>query len=78
MKPWVAQLLATLAGKVVAASTITRTDCIRVNKTHSRINISAGASTFGWGCAIGLSAVIIPQLRDEKNGLAWGDSDLSW
>ena len=47
-------------------------------KSRQTISILAGASTFGWGCAIGLSAVIIPQLRDEENGLAWDDTDISW
>ena len=38
----------------------------------------AGTSTFGWGCSIGLSAVIIPKLRDPISGLGLDDSGASW
>ena len=40
--------------------------------------LGAAASTFGWGCNIGLPATLIPKLRDDKFGLSITDEDASW
>ena len=40
--------------------------------------LGAAASTFGWGCNIGLPATLISKLRDDKFGLSITDEDASW
>ena len=40
--------------------------------------LAAAASTFGWGCNIGLPATLISKLRHKEYGLSITDNDASW
>merc|ERR1711894_192430 len=62
-----------------------------LNKNHYKLNmvvnpmwrqilatLAAAASTFGWGCNIGLPTTLISKLRHHEFGLSITDEDASW